>query len=581
MSEFGRLWALLTRQQRYFAVGLFLMALVGTVLEMVGLGLVVPLVGLLTLDNIGAVYPSLQSFFDIFGDVDREYLVFITLMLLISAYVVKTVFMTLQAWLSASFNLRVQASISRELFAYYLQLPWLVFSERNKSRYVQNVHNEVQILIQQGYGSAIEIVVNILLLFFSAIFLLILAPVATLVIGLMVTFFFFIFQYLSKVRVSHWGRIRQEHEALRLTCLQQGLRSVKDIRLRSCENFFTDQFNKHSLSLIYSGCWQSTLRKFPKYVFELVAVSGLVIAVIMMIFSGTSLNAIVPVIGLFAAIFIKLLPAVNAILTGLHSIRYISPTIEMIFSELRRTERDVFCARDDDTGGWVCKASVVLQDVTFKYPKAEENTLDHLCLEVPFGQALGIVGVSGAGKSTLIDIILGFLQPDSGRFLYGGEDVSAHLFSWQSQIGYVPQSIYLLDDTLRRNIAFGIRDEDIDEEAVLQAVRDAQLEELVQSLPEGLDTVVGDDGGRLSGGQKQRVGLARALYRHPLMLVLDEATASLDPCTEAEVMDAVMRLKGRCTILIVTHRYSTIAGCDAVVKIEGGGLQAVEPSFLG
>lgn len=568
MSAIKKLWDILTRSQKRAALVLMVMAVIATLMEIVGLGLVVPLVGLMTSEDIAQTYPALAPILERFGGVDRVRLIYITLGVLGGVYVLKTAFMLFQTLFVSRFSLKIMAYISRELFSLYLRQSWLTYREKNRAWYMQIVNNETQLLVQQGYGAAMEVIINAMLLVSAALLLMLVEPVGTLVMAGVLALFFVLFQYLSRLRVSHWGRIRQEHEAMRLQCLQQGLGSAKDIRLRHCDRYFTDTFHRHSMNLIRAGCWQSTLRKLPRYVFELMAVFGLIATIVIMVSAGRPLDSIAPVVGLFAAIFIKLLPSVNAILSGLHSICYIEPTINTVHAELAGRS-DILDPGAQDTL-LPKQAEITLKDVSFRYPGAEEDTLKDISLGIPCGTSVGVIGASGAGKSTLIDVLLGLVAPSAGILCYGGINVRDALGAWQSRIGYVPQTIYLLDDTLRRNIAFGVLDADIDEVAVLRAVKDAQLEALIETLPEGLDTVVGDDGGRLSGGERQRVGLARALYRDPSILLLDEATASLDPATEAEVMKAVQGLKGNHTILTVTHRYSAIEDCDMVIRIEQG-----------
>ena len=504
----------------------------------------------------------------------QETIIYAILGAMVCIYLVKTIFLLGLAWIQAGFNLKTQADLSKSLLHSYLSRPWLLYKQNNSASYMQNINNEVQILMQSGFGAALEIITHAMLLIMAVFLMFLVEPLGTLVMIIIIGMAFAGFQHLSRIRVSHWGQIRKEHEALRLQRLQQTLNSAKEIKLWNCTEFFTEKFHRHSINLIYAGRWQSTLRRFPRLVFELLAVIGLSIAIIIMILSGTALDHIAPVIALFAAIFMKLMPSANSILTGLHSIRFIQETIDTVSEELS-TSYDVAKGSNLKDNA-LAKADIALDQLTFSYPEKSSPALQDINLDIPHGTSVGIIGTSGAGKSTLIDTILGLLKPDDGLVSVNGTNIVDNLKNWQTHIGYVPQSIYLLDDTLRRNIAFGLDDTDIEEDTVLRAAKHAQLDTLIKNFPEGLDTIIGEDGGRLSGGEKQRIALARALYREPSVLILDEATSALDTQTEKNVMQAVQNLKGARSIIIITHRLSTIQDCDMVVKIENGNIVSVE-----
>jgi ABC-type multidrug transport system fused ATPase/permease subunit len=261
------------------------------------------------------------------------------------------------------------------------------------------------------------------------------------------------------------------------------------------------------------------------------------------------------------------MPSVNKVLISLQNLRFAVPVINTLYKELQLSEGDLLL-RSNKT--FLLKDSLVLNKVSFRYPKVDRFSLQDITINIRKGTSVGFIGGSGAGKSTLIDIILGLLKPESGSMKMDGVDILKNLRSWQDLIGYVPQTIYLTDDTLRRNIAFGLANEQIDESAIWNSIRSAQLESYVNELPKGLDTIVGERGIRLSGGQRQRIGIARALYHDPEILVLDEATSSLDTKTEQGVMNTVSALQGKKTVLIVAHRLSTIKHCDYLFRLDNG-----------
>ena len=286
-----------------------------------------------------------------------------------------------------------------------------------------------------------------------------------------------------------------------------------------------------------------------------------------MLVQGRALEAVLPTLGLFAAAAFRLMPSVSRVLSAVQSLRYGLPVIDILIEELKLATPEIAGTYSPATP---FHAVLELRHVTYAYPGAAESALKDISLTIRHGESIGFIGTSGAGKSTLVDILLGLLTPDTGEVRMDGSDIQSNLRNWQNQIGYVPQSIFLTDDTLRRNVGFGLANEQIDDAAVQRAIQAAQLEEFVNSLPGGLDTLVGERGIRLSGGQRQRIGIARALYHDPAVLVLDEATSALDTATERDVMQAVRALQGSKTILIVAHRLSTMAHCNWLYRLEQG-----------
>ena len=286
-----------------------------------------------------------------------------------------------------------------------------------------------------------------------------------------------------------------------------------------------------------------------------------------MIYSGKELSSVVPALGLFGAVAFRLLPSSNRILSSLQAMSFGVPVIEVLSNELKlESEKGI----SNDGYPVRFKDEIKVSDVSFSYETGGRAALSEVNLNIGFGQSVGLIGPSGSGKSTMVDVILGLFAPQEGNVFIDGTKISSNLRSWQNLIGYVPQSIFLIDKSIRRNIALGVPPDEIDEGALAQAIKSAQLVNFVQELPDGLDTLVGERGVRLSGGQRQRIGIARALYHNPSVLVLDEATSALDTETESDIMHDVNELKGEKTIIIVAHRLSTLVGCDKLYRFDKG-----------
>ena len=373
-----------------------------------------------------------------------------------------------------------------------------------------------------------------------------------------------LFQRVTSRRISRWGGAQKFHKGMLLKHLQQGFGGVKDVKILGQETNFTNEYNEHLIGNARVNQRFAIAQAFPRFGLEVLAVFGLAVMVSTMALSNTKIDDILPVLGLFGATAFRLIPAVNRTINGLQNIKISRPFVNDLYNDLSLG----IPSSDLASVNSPLVNSMKVDAISFKYESATDFAVAELDVEIFNGEAVGIIGPSGSGKSTLVDILLGLLEPTSGRVLVDGNDIHDNLRGWQDQIGYVPQSIFLTDDTLRRNVAFGLPKGEIDEVAVEAAIRSAQLEDFVASLPAGLDTIVGERGVRLSGGQRQRIGIARALYNNPNVLVLDEATSSLDTETEHGVMQAVQALQGEKTVIIVAHRLSTVEYCDRLYRLE-------------
>jgi len=408
---------------------------------------------------------------------------------------------------------------------------------------------------------------EILVLLGVSVLLLLVEPIGAILIISLLGFTGWAFNKLTRKHILIWGEKLQLHEGLRIQHLQQGLGGAKDVKLLGRENEFLDQYALHNAGSAHMSRRQSILLALPRLILEFFAVIALVSLVIVLINKGKSIDLLLPIIGLFAAAAFRLLPSVNRVIGAVQLLRFTSPIANTLYDEIHLIHKTESISYEGEV---ILKNNLEIKNVRFSYPSSELEIIKDININIIFGKTVGFIGESGAGKSTLVDIILGLLTPVSGEIIVDGINITKSIRGWQNQIGYVPQSIYLVDDSLRRNIAFGLPIKDISDDAVWQAARSAKLEEFINKLPDGLETIVGERGVKLSGGQQQRIGIARALYHNPSVLVLDEATSSLDIETERKVMDAVNELHGEKTILIVAHRLSTVESCDYIYRLEQG-----------
>ena len=553
-------WTVLSLQERRRLIWIFLLMLVGTVLETASLGLVVPLVGLLTSPNYLEKFPKINDFL---GHPTETQFIVGTMSFLVFVYLIKSVILIWSTWVQRGYSMSVTTRIGTNLYETYLGQPYSFHLQRNSAMLIRNSQNSA--LFMAGILDPILIISSDILVTFGLFALLIaLEPIGTIVTVLIFGFASLLFRKFTNVRIKKWGEAQLFHKGMILQHLQQGFGGVKDVKILGAEAHFVSQYEEHL------GRFSAVQRRFsvaqvlPRFGLEVLTIIGLAVLVSMMIVLGSELTEILPVLGLFGASAFRLLPAVNRMINNFQLVNVSRPQVADIFSDLSLSSKSL----GSGVNHFGFERDVSVSGVSFSYEASSHQALSDITIFISQGEAVGLVGPSGSGKSTLVDILLGLLEPSSGRVLVDGRNIHENLRGWQNHIGYVPQSIFLTDDTLRRNVAFGLPKDKIDEDAVKSAIRSAQLEEFVASLPEGMETVVGERGVRLSGGQRQRIGIARALYNNPDVLVLDEATSSLDTETEHGVMQAVQALQGDKTVIIVAHRLSTVEYCDRLYRLE-------------
>ncbi|WP_370264152.1 ABC transporter ATP-binding protein [Limnobacter sp.] len=566
--------SLLSRAQRRNTVVLLLAMLAGAGLETLSIGSVAPVVSVLQgqAENqhpwVHAAVQWAQSM-----QIHPGLLAVFVLVLL---FLIKGFFLVWLAYRQAAFAFRLQADVSARLFKGYLLQPYSFHLQRNSAQLIRNAINETNQFTFGAVLPALVLATELLVLAGLGVLLLAVEPAGALLIILVGGLSGLAFYRLTRKMVHGWGERRHYHEGLRIQHIQQGLGGAKEVKLSGREQFFIDQYAVHNTESARVGELQTAMQSLPRLLLEFVAMLTLGVAVLASQFAGRSTAELIPLFGLFSVAAFRLVPSANRIMGALQSIRYSHAGLNVLFDELQQCET---LQRNQGLNNAIdpvsFERSIELRNVGFAYPDAGKQALHGVSIKIAAGQTVGIVGESGAGKSTLLNLLLGLLEPNEGVIEVDGQSLHANVRGWQKQLGYVPQHIYLTDDTLAHNIAFGIPDAEIDLARMQKAVDMAQLGSFVASLEQGLNTPVGERGVRLSGGQRQRIGIARALYHEPTVLVLDEATSALDNDTENEVMGAIADLHGRLTIVIVAHRIGTVARCDALYKVHAGAVQPV------
>jgi ABC-type multidrug transport system fused ATPase/permease subunit len=562
--------------------------LLTSALETLGIGLVGPFIGLASNSNL--VYESswlnwfyvqsgLQSVTPFLALLGLITVGIVYLKSIISFHVQKYIF---------NFTLRQQGEIACKLMHAYLNVPYVFHLNRNTALLIQNVTGETA---RFGGGFMLPLLSSVSNLAVIIALILLLAGtnlVATLSIAALLLPSFYII-YLFKDKISEWGKKRSQASSEMIRIINHSLGGLKETRIIGCEPYFEAQLSKQAQILAEEGSAFQVFSVLPRIILEALLFTFLVgFAVLFLLFNQNGQN-LTAVLGVFAMASIRLLPSVSNMLFSLGTMRNTTHSVNILYSdlkELEKTEEDRYFKGSLITNkhystnwesqpvhqGLSFRNAITLDNIIYRYPSVEQPSLKGVSLTIKRGQAIGLIGRSGAGKTTLVDVILGLLEPESGDIRVDGASIYRDLRSWQNLIGYIPQSIFLTDDTLERNIAFGVPDHQIDQSRLADAIEAAQLTELIDELPKGIQTVVGERGVRLSGGQRQRVGIARVLYHQREILVLDEATAALDNETESLVNQAIKSLSGTKTLIIIAHRLSTIEHCDCIYLLEKGCL---------
>jgi len=553
--------AILNRPEKR-SLGIILgLLLLGSLLETFSLGLVIPIIGILANGDFARRFPDVYLFI---GSPSRELLTIYALIFLVVVYICKTIFLIWSAWVQKGFSTSVTARLGRLLFSNYLRKPYSFHVEVNSSELIRNVQNSASLM-----SGLIEPILSALADGFVALGLLtlmfVVEPVGTISTLAIFGTCAFLFNKFSKDKIKKWGESQNFHKGMVLKHLQQGFGGVKDVVVLDKQEYFVEEFSKHLEANARVQKHFSIAQSIPRYGLEILALVGLATLVTSMSLAGKNISEIVPVLGLFGATAFRLIPAVNRGISNLQLFNLSLPALNGIYPDLSKP-----ILKESHVELYELLNEISVSNVSFTYPSAQTETLSNITLTIKKGEAIGLIGTSGSGKSTFVDVLLGLFEPSIGQIKVDGKSIYRDLSGWRKIVGYVPQDVYLFDDTLERNIAYGIENSSIDQESIKRSLSQSQLGNFVESLKDGLQTIVGERGVRLSGGQIQRIGIARALYHDPEILILDEATSALDQETERGVMDSVRALKGSKTVVVVAHRLSTVEYCDRLYKFEGG-----------
>lgn len=562
-------------RQKMRMAELVILMIIGGFLEMCSMSLIIPFMNvIMTPDEVMKKWYA-QIVCKMFGISSAKGLVIVLSVILAVIYVLKNIYLVIEYSVQFRFVYNNMFMTQKRILDSYIHRPYEYFLKASSAELIRVVNSDTPNtfnLLTNVLGIITELVVSLML----TVSLFMITPVATAGIAGILAVLMLVINATVKPMLARAGRQNQKYSAGVNKWLLQSIEGIKEIKIMSKEEFFQKCYDDQGMKLINVVRKEKTLSMTPRYIIEAVSMAVMFITLAALVYGGISLEGIIPVFSAVAMAAFRLLPSVNRVSGSLASVSYFEPMLDKLLEVIKETntenkKRVYVCEKSADPNAKISfQDKICFQDITFTYPDAPAAVLTCASMVIHKGESVGIVGSSGSGKTTSVDIILGLLKPQSGHVYADGNDILSDTGGWHDEIGYIPQSIFMLDSSIRSNVAFGVDEEDISDEKVWNALKKASLDEYVRSLPKGLDTKIGERGIRISGGQRQRIGIARALYRDPEILVFDEATSSLDNETEAAIIDSINELHGQKTMLIIAHRLSTIRSCDTVYRVENG-----------
>lgn len=562
--------AMLPNHLRRWGLLILSLSLVGALIEMIGVGMIFPAIAALigSETQLSEIIPFPASIFS--AVVDQDLIVVSGLILVVGVYLFKSLFIGLLVWQQSRFVFAMQAHFSHLLFAAKINQDYATHAQENSAELVRNITTEANELVHSALQPMLVIFSECAVLLAISLLLIWVEPVGAL---LMVLFFLsamFVFQLATKKLSLAWGRQRQREHEVRIKFAQEALGGIRDVILFGKQQAVSKIYEEQSRLCSKLEGRQFALVQMPRLWLETIGVIGLCSLVVFIYLDETTRASALPVATMFGVAAFRMLPSGNRILSAIQSLRYATSVTEVFTDKAGRRNAIAFSASQKESDPLESFVSLNLNSVSYRYAESHQNALTDVSLEIHAGEKVAIVGKSGSGKSTLVDLIIGFLPKSAGEIRLNGSESKLQSVSWRSQVGYVHQNFFMIDDTLENNITFGAIRREPDEDLLRRAIKIAQLEDVIDGLPNGLSSIIGERGAKLSGGQKQRIAIARALYSDPQVLILDEATSALDVNTERKFLKSLFEADISKTVILVTHRLSLTESCDQIIKLVNG-----------
>ena len=548
----------LLNSKRFYS--LIIMMIFASLLEFVGIGLIVPFVAIL-IDQSSSLINYLPS------DWDKEKIFIFGIIFFFCVYLFKSLYLIFFNYNLNKFVFSAEANLCRILFKKYLNTPYLFHLKNNSSTLIRNLTEEIHLfaeaILLQGMIFLTELIITIFLISF----LIFINPKGTILLLILISLISILFILIMKKKINSWGVRRQKFGKLIIRQISESFGSLKEILLYKKQDFFEQNIENFSTNKAKSSILQNFFTGIPRITFEFFAILSILIVSIIMLNSKNTLNETVTFVIIFGIVSFRLLPAANRIMNFLQISIYHRTVINLIYDELFSKSSNIKNDKKKNLKEITFNKKIILKNISFRYESSTSEILKNISFEIEKGQAIGIMGPSGSGKSTLVNLLMGLIMPESGLITSDKVNIFENLDKWQSKIGYVPQDVILVNDTIRNNIAFGVNEDQIDDKKVEKIIQRVYLQSFINDQPSKLDTVIGERGINISGGQKQRIGIARALYRNPEILIMDESTNSLDKRTENELINDMFKIKKDFTLVFISHNKEIFSKFDKVVQI--------------
>jgi ATP-binding cassette, subfamily B, bacterial PglK len=574
-SSYGRLYDILDSRERRRAAWLIGLMVCGAGLDALGVGMIMPFASALGAPQEVAQRGWAKALMAGLGLSSERELLLATGLGLIAMFLIKNFILYIVYHFQYKFIYDNQIVLSRRLLVSYMGRRYTDIVQINSSKILRDITEEVRLVCNNVMMPLLTVFVEGMVVIFLCVALVILMPevfalLCFVFVPISVGFYLFV-----RKRMAAAGQQKQRHAAAMIKWVSQSVGGFKEIKVLDRAPYFIDQFNHSSAIYAEAAREYSVTQHTPRLFIETIGVVAFLLVCLLLLAQGQPLDGLLPKLALFAMASLRLMPSLTRIIAALTSLKHFGPALDAVHAELEQASSTPPVEEPPAAGELAAPAGeICFEHVHYRYPEAGGWTLRDLCLTIPAGASVALVGASGAGKTTAVDVLLGLLEPQQGRVTVGGAPLAGRQRWWASQVGYIAQPTYLMDDTIRRNIAFGLDDAKIDEDRLWRALERASLAVFVRALPLGLETVLGERGVKLSGGQRQRVGIARALYQDPAVLVLDEATSALDNETEREIVATLQSFDSSKTRITIAHRLSTIRDADCIYFLEDGRLMA-------
>lgn len=567
-----KLMVLLDGKQKRTMILLVFMMLIGAILEVFSVATVIPVANIVFMPDEIHENELLSTIYNMFGFESDKVFGIAVMLCLVAAFILKNIYIYFMQKTMYRFvytnqfrtSERMMKNYMRRGYEFYLNADTAVI-QRSITSDVNNMYGLILSLLQLISEAIVFVVLSIVLLVSD--------PMMTIIIASLLGITLLVIKVIIKPIMRRSGEENQEYYSNLFKWINQTVMGIKEVKIGGKEKYFIDTYAEYGKGYVNAVQRYTLYNNIPRLIIETVCVAGIVVYLLFLFLNGNETGNLLDTIAAFGVALMRLMPCANRINNQLNSISYFEPFFMGVSDNLqdeingKNTDVSVFEVQKEKLP---VKDEIVMKDISYKYPNTDKWILKDASVSIPIGSAVGIVGETGSGKSTFVDVLLGLLVMQKGEITADGQNIfeGNNYRKWLKNVGYIPQTVFMIDDTIRKNVAFGIPEDEIDEARVWEVLKEAQLDEFVKSLPEGLETGIGERGIRLSGGQRQRISIARALYEDPAVLVLDEATSALDNDTEKAIMDSINHLHGKKTLIIIAHRLQTIEKCDAVYRVK-------------